>query len=331
MARLKLSARIELVRGRLEARNANRAWSERTGLRLALTDGQTTGEGEASPLPGYSPDTLEGARKQLAALDGLEVDPLEPFEALPPLSASAAFAAEVALLDWQGKRAGWPLTALAGGARHERMEVAALVDGVESGRARLAEGYRTLKLKLGIDLDRELAVARSLRAEGATLRFDANGSLDPSALPAVLDALAALDAELLEEPCAGPWPTDTPVPLAVDESLFRDRAGALARLRDGEARWAVLKPTCLGGLRAIETLSETIHDTGAELLFSHTFGGPIERAATGAFALVFDDGAPGLAPHAGLDVWPAATLPAFEGSALRRCSAPGLGVRWEPK
>jgi len=76
-------------------------------------------------------------------------------------------------------------------------------------------------------------------------------------------------------------------------------------------------------------LSEAIHDAGAQLLFSHTFGGPIERAATGAFALVFGDGSPGLAPHAGLDVWPAATALCFEGSTLLPCTAPGLGVRWE--
>ncbi len=328
---MKLRARVELVRGPFAAHNANRGWTERSGLRLSLTDGSHTGEGEASPLPGYSPDTLEEAREALATLDGLPIDPLAPFDALPALCPSAAFAAEVALLDWQGQRSGWPLGALIGGARHARLPVAALVDGVESGRARLSAGHRILKLKIGADLDRELAVAETLRAEGATLRFDANGSLDPDALPAVLERLAALDAELLEEPCDGPWPTDSPVPLAVDESLFRDRERALARVRGAEAAWAVLKPTCLGGVRAIDALSESIHDAGGRVLFSHAFGGPIERAACGALALALGDGAPGLAPHAGLELWPAAVADAFDGPTLRPSAAPGLGLRWDAR
>lgn len=326
---MKLRARVDVVRGPFRARNANRAWSERASLHLILGDADVEGEGEASPLPAYSPDTLDEAREQLLALDGLEVDPLDPFAALPPLRASAAFAAEVALLDWQSKRAGWPFGALIGGPRHERLELAALVDDLDAGRARLAAGYRRLKLKIGADLDQELALARTLRAEGAVLRFDANGALDPAALPAVLEGLAALDAELLEEPCPGPWPVASPVPLAVDESLFRDPERALDRLRSGEARWAVLKPTCLGGPRALDALSETIHRAGARVLFSHTFGGPLERAATGALALALGDGAPGLAPHGGLDVWPAAILNAFDGALLRPSTTPGLGVRWE--
>lgn len=326
---MKLQARLRTVRGAFAAANATQRWGERVGLRLTLTDPEGVfGQGEASPLPGYSPDTLAAARAALEALDGLDADPERPLEALPPLAASAGFAAEVALLDWAGRRTRRPLAALLPPPRHERLPVAALVRTLDEGRARLAEGYRTLKLKIGADLPRELALAGALREAGAGLRVDANGALDPEQLPALLRALADLGVELFEEPCAGRWPADAPVPLAVDESLAEDSEQALARLRGGEAHWAVLKPMCLGGVREVARLADAVREAGGRVLFSHTFGGPIERAAVAALALALGDGAPGLAPHAGLSVWPAASSDAFDDPCVRASAEPGLGLRW---
>jgi len=325
---MKLAARLQEVRGSFSAANATQAWRERAGLRLIFTDDEgQQGEGEASPLPGYSPDSLSAAREALAGLDGLEVDPERPLDALPALEASAAFAAEVALLDWASRRSDQPFASLLPGPRHGSLPIAALVRSAPEGRERLAAGYRTLKLKVGRDLDAELELARTLRAAGATLRFDANGSLDRQGLAPVLATLAELGAELLEEPCAGPWPA-SPVPLAVDESLFADPAAALERVESGEAAWVVLKPMCLGGMRAVTSMAQRVQGAGGRVLLSHTFGGPIERAAVGAMALAFGDGPPGLAPHAGLEVWPAAHTEAFAGPTLCPSDAPGLGLEW---
>ncbi len=326
---MKLRLRIDEVRGRFDAANARQQWRERVCLRVVLTDVDgCAGEGEASPLPGYSPDSLAEAREALQALDGLDADPVHPLDGLPELPASAGFGAEVALLDWASRRKQRAFATALPEPRHARLPVAALVRDVAEGRARLAEGFRILKLKIGADLDAELAAARTLRAGGATLRFDANGTLDPTTLDETLDALGGMDATLLEEPCAGSWPA-SPVPLAVDESLVAHPSEALARIERGEASFAVLKPTCIGGIRAVSRLARAVHGVGGRVLFSHTFGGPIERAAVGALALAFGDGAPGLAAHAGLDVWPPARGGAFDGAILSPTSDVGLGVRWE--
>jgi len=326
---MKLRVHLDELASSFAAANATQSWHQRSALRLTFTDADgNEGEGEASPLPGYSPDSLEDARAALSALDGIELDPAAPLETLPPLEASAAFAAEVAALDWASRRSGVPFASHLP-RRHDSLPVAALVRDEAEGRARLAAGYRTLKLKIGRDLDAEIALARALHAEGAVLRFDANGALGPGQLDEVLTALAALDAELLEEPTVGSWPRPSPVPLAVDESLFADRSAALDRIERGEAAWALIKPMCLGGPRAVAELARAVHDAGGRVSFSHTFGGPIERAAVGAMALAFGDGAPGLAPHAGLHVWPAATVAAFAEATLTASGRSGLGLTWE--
>ena len=328
---MRLRVRLDEVSGSFATANATRAWQQRSALRLTFIDEHgNEGEGEASPLPGYSPDTLAAARSTLLALEGVELDPAAPLDGLPALEASAAFAAEVAALDWASRRSALPFASQLP-RRHGSLPVAALVRDAAEGHARIAAGYRTLKLKVGRDLDAELALARELHAAGAVLRFDANGALAPAQLDEYLSALGALNAELFEEPSGDAWPRPSPVPLAVDESLFIDRTAALARIERGEATWAVLKPMCLGGPRAIAGLARAVRDAGGRVLFSHTFGGPIERAAVGAMALAFGDGAPGLAPHAGLRLWPAASDAAFTQATLKTNVRPGLGLAWETR
>ena len=328
----RLRGQLTEVRGELHAANARREWRERRGLRFVLRDADGVGgEGEASPLPGHSPDDLETCRAELLRLGEIEIDPEDPFAALPALGPAASFAVETALLDWRARREGVSVGALLP-RRHDRLPLAGLVppvDPLPAAVALLERGVRTLKLKLGRDLEGELALATELHRRGARLRFDANGSLDSADLPELLHRLERVEAEMLEEPCAGPWPKDSPVPLAVDESLIGDPDTALARLERGEAQRAVLKPTCLGGFRRIAALAEAVAERGGECILSHAFGGPLERAAAGALALAY--GAPaamGLGPHAGLAVWPAARDPHFDDHELHRSEAPGLGLRW---
>ena len=103
----------------MAARNARRRWTERQGVLLRLGAGAQVGLGEASPLPGYSPETLGDAARALGALrlDGLG-DALAgdlgsalafadvALEAGAPPSARHAL--ETALLDLWSRRQGQP-------------------------------------------------------------------------------------------------------------------------------------------------------------------------------------------------------------------------------
>src|SRR5947208_15721169 len=92
------------------AHGAVERWSERRGLLLRLVDSEgRVAQGEASPLPRYSPDTVEDAAAALARLDWTTLPDAEPggpalaylgraARALAPLGPAARFAVETALL-----------------------------------------------------------------------------------------------------------------------------------------------------------------------------------------------------------------------------------------
>ncbi len=147
-----VAARIFEVTGTLgaDASNASRAWRERRGLLLELCDREgRIGQGEASPLPGFSSDTLAEARADLLDVDWAGLPDLDPCDGLlddigAALSAAglnapaARFAAETAFLDLAGQAAGLPVHLMlagtgpgggAGGSRRPAVPLAALLTG----------------------------------------------------------------------------------------------------------------------------------------------------------------------------------------------------------
>jgi L-alanine-DL-glutamate epimerase-like enolase superfamily enzyme len=160
--------------------NTAAAWPRRDGLLLTLDDGEGAwGVGEASPLPGYSPDSLVACRAALSGVhlrlgpidergpdgpDGPDeasgadraacsaaqralLGALAPLEAALAKAPSARFALESALLDLLGRRAGvsaWVL--LAGNERGEGgpagrpVPLSALLDPWADGWPARAEG-----------------------------------------------------------------------------------------------------------------------------------------------------------------------------------------------
>ncbi len=212
-----IEAELREFGGRLggEAAGLGR-WEERSGLLLTLGDAEGgRGQGEASPLPGYSSDTLSGARHELSAIEwarlpsvDLDRAPLPQVErvlgAAGLRSPSARLAVETALLDLAGGRLGLPLYRLletghgstagvegrAGveedasvaedaDARAAAFPLAALLAGdVLRHAVRLVEeGYSCLKLKVGGDPDADLVLLEALRREvGAAVALRADAN-----------------------------------------------------------------------------------------------------------------------------------------------------------
>jgi len=155
-------------------------------------------------------------------------------------------AVDVALWDLKAQAAGEPLWRLLGGSDEARLEAYDTDGGwldrsdeqlVAETEARLAQGYRAVKLKVGsrderggFDPARDLrrvALVRQALPEGARLMVDANGGWD---LATALEAgreLAAFDVTWLEEPI---WYDDLPgharlaralaTPIALGEQLY---------------------------------------------------------------------------------------------------------------
>jgi L-alanine-DL-glutamate epimerase-like enolase superfamily enzyme len=349
-----LHARIDVLEGDLRASLAGAAAGlvKREFAVLTLTRGDgTAGVGEASPLPAYSPDTIEEVAPELQRLaEGpVQVDALgTPFELLsevlgayPPERPSSRFAIETALLDWLGRNRGEPLhRVLSGALERGRIPIADLVMTSDASAwprsvdALVADGATHIKLKIGVDLEAEVrALTEIRRAHPALpLRLDGNGRVSLDALRRHASALEAVGLELIEEPVPSEaWAEalELPLPFALDETL-RDDALSARLLQTGKVRAVVLKPMVLGGFVACFGAAERAADCGADYLVSHTFDGPIARAAAAELALALQTPlAAGLGAHPALELWPPHEIAALQGREIAPHDAPGLGLRFE--
>jgi L-alanine-DL-glutamate epimerase-like enolase superfamily enzyme len=349
-----LHAQIDLLEGELPESlvGAAAVLSKRAFAVLQLERGDgTTGLGEASPLPGYSPDSMADVSEELQRLAEAPllanplVSPLEllveTFAAHPLTQPAARFALETALLDWLGHTRGESVHQVLGGdVERQPIPIADLVmeespaSWPGCAEALLADGATHLKLKVGSNLDAEVAALQTIRGAHRTLplRLDGNRRIPLEALRGQAESLEALELELFEEPVAPEeWPAalGLPLPFALDESL-RDDELSQRLLDSGQIRAVVIKPMVLGGLRASFDVAEraAVHD--AQYLVSHTFGGPIARAVTAELALVLQtELAAGLGPHPALALWPPHRIAAIRGRQIVPHDAPGLGLHFE--
>jgi o-succinylbenzoate synthase len=353
---VKAASSLELRRVDLQVTppqvNARGSWAQRSILCVELWQGGVVrGRGEASPLPDYSPDTLESCEHALRALKPARLDALDGecevdvliaavAELISAALPAARFALETALLDRAARRIGQPLWQLlcepgAVGASRA-VPLCALLPSADAtlalaqARRELAVGVRVFKLKIGPErlTSAQADTLTRLRAElggEVQLRLDANQSLHPAQLAGTLAALEPYAIEFLEEPIAlgsEPLP-ESPCPIALDESLQGvDEAELQRRIERTGARIVVLKPTALGGFGACRRLAARARAKGCDVVVSHALEGPLGWAACAHLAL-----ASGSSRAAGL--WPlahqSAALPRIERGQILPSTEPGLG------
>ncbi len=321
--------------------------ADRRGLLLFLRDeAGRVGVGEASPLPGASPDTLSDCEQALLALGEVwhphyfDDDGWPPLPSLANLPA-ARCAFETAYADLWAQRVGPGVrlaSVLARGAAltPHRVQLNALCDSLPSAQRAVAAGARTLKIKIGgPDFAPELKLLRTLRQglpPEIALRVDVNGAWTLQAARHHLPQLADLALQYVEQPVpAGRGELAQlalpGVPLAADESLQIPVERAALLHHPSCVAW-VLKPMLLGlrGARALALLAAA-HGRGA--VITHAFDGPVAHAAACELALSLPVApwACGLAAHAGLAAWPGLHPPHLPLSAAQPLidAAPPLG------
>uniref|UniRef100_C5D0S8 Mandelate racemase/muconate lactonizing protein n=1 Tax=Variovorax paradoxus (strain S110) TaxID=543728 RepID=C5D0S8_VARPS len=165
---------------------------------------------------------------------------------------------DLALWDLCARRAGQPLWRYLGGA-HDGVGVYA--SGINPDRpqdlaaARLAEGYRAFKLKIGFGRERDLANLAAMRevlGPGLPLMTDANQAWSLDEARAMAPQLEAFNLGWLEEPLRAdrPWhewqqlSQATGIPLAAGENIAGPAAfdaaiaqGVLSVLQPDSAKW----------------------------------------------------------------------------------------------
>lgn len=238
------------------------------------------GHGEATLLTGYTDETIEGAW-------ALATDLVEALCGLPAgdcrlrvnaLAARAPFLASAfaCALD---HATGHPLLH----SDHERrVPLLGLLQGDDEPRLRdefarlLAEGYRTVKVKVGFDAQADghhvAAVQRAVEGRAA-IRIDANQGYAAEDAVRFIESIDPVGIELFEQPCAaGDWAAHAvasnaarrrKLPLMLDESIYGiddiERAAA-----EQACRFIKLKLMKFAGIDALTSALDRIRTLGMQ-------------------------------------------------------------------
>jgi len=223
-----------------------RGVSTRRGWLLGVVDAHgSVGWGEAAPWPGSGACAWSETR----------------------------FAVEQALLD------------LRGGLKTFESPRAALVGSAAEAVCAVADGFKTLKVKVGVDLDAAdalLAAIRQAVGPEIAIRIDANGCWSPDEAVAAVTLLSRHRLELVEQPCGSisgmaHVRQRVSVPIAADESV-RTAAQLEQIIEQQAADLVVLKPMFTGGIQAAERLATRAGAAGLGVVVTHALESSVGRA-----------------------------------------------------
>src|SRR5204863_2111004 len=242
-----------------------------------------TGLGEVSCTPRWSgEDQVTAAHFVRTILSPLLIgkDPRD-IEHASLLTGRALFghpftkaALEMAMWDILGKAAGLPVYRLLGGPVREFVPTKWSISGVEPRRAAeiaswaVEQGFRAMKVKVGIDDAQDIARLREVRqaiGPGIRLGVDANGAWMPAKAIDMIRRLADFDIWFAEQPVPPgdvEWLAEVrsaiDVPVIADESVYTPQdAVALARAGAADVfSIYVGKSSGIGGARRIAAVAE---------------------------------------------------------------------------
>lgn len=194
---------------------------------------------------------------------------------------SIRFGVETALLDWKngGNQEIFPQVI---GNDGFTISINGLIwmgphdDMMEQVKAKLSEGYTSIKLKIGaIDFTSELDLIRYIRRQFSEdeveLRLDANGAFNYKEAREKLDRMAEYHIHYIEQPIrAGQWQEmarlveDSPVRIALDEELIgiNDPAKQKELMNTISPKILILKPALIGGFAASNAWTALVESIG---------------------------------------------------------------------
>ena len=256
---------------------------------------------------------------------------------------AAKSAVDVALHDLAARRLGIPLVRLLGGTTTTVPTDVTLSAGdasalASAAKARVADGFTVLKVKVGTDAATDVARVRAIRdvvGPDVVLRLDANQGWTPRQAVRVISELeaAGLAIELVEQPVAGwdldglAWVSDrVSTPILADEAVFSPR-DLVEVIRRRAADLVNVKLAKCGGLGSARTLLWIAEEHGMGTIVGSMMESPVGVAAAASLAAAY-----GTTAVCDLDAaWWLAAVPVrggctYDGATVRLADAPGLGV-----
>ena len=316
------------------------------------TDEGALGFGEAPPTAVITGDTIPsiaGPIRHFLAPNilGREVtnadEMHDAIEGAMVHNTAAKAAVEMAVYDLIGKKWGIPLYKLLGGARESlETDITISVNGVDTmvadSLAACSRGFRILKVKVGTDVELDLARLSAIRSAvpaDTVLRVDANQGWTPRQAVRIIGRLedAGLNAELVEQPVKAHdvdglrYVTErVHTPILADESVF-SAADAVHILQTHAADLVNIKLMKTGGLYNAMTIASIAKTFGAECMMGCMLEGNIAVTAAAHAAL-----ARGVITRIDLDgpalcrENPVVGGAVFADSKITVPDAPGLGI-----
>ena len=320
-------------------------------VRVTDSDG-VTGWGEAPQVWQVTGESLAGAEACVtgplaAVVAGRDPDDLHALlrdvGAAVAANHGAKAAVDVALHDLVARRRGVSLPVLLGGTALRVPTDVTLAAGdadalAETARARAADGFGVLKMKVGTDAATDVARVRAVReavGPGVRIRLDANQGWTARDAVRVICGLedAGLDVELVEQPVAAAdldglaWVTArVRTPVLADESVYGVR-DLVEVVRRRAADLVNVKLAKCGGLRVAATLLELARAQGMGSIV-----GSMMESHIGVGAAASLVAAHGTSAVSDLDAaWWAASSPVvgglrYDGPVVVLPDAPGLGI-----
>lgn len=309
------------------------------------------GLGEASPLPEFTGETAHSTlgvlrETYLDALAGRDATQMASvmadLERLRPGNPSARAAIDLALHDLAGKILGVPTVTLLGGARRRSVRLARAVgiglipEIVALAERHVAAGFRTIKMKVGVDPKQDAERVRAVRAAvgpDVRIRIDANQGYDAATAIRVIRGLDDCALDYIEQPVPR-WDyagmaqirRATGIRILADEAVHTPQ-DAIALIRAEAADLFALKFVKTGGLVRARQIAAIGEAAGIDCIVISTFETQIGAAAGLHLALSLPTG------HHAHELTVFATQPEMartgirlEGDVLLPAPVPGHGV-----
>ncbi|GAA1702914.1 L-Ala-D/L-Glu epimerase [Kribbella yunnanensis] len=319
-------------------------------LLVELSDGSLSGWGEAPQVWKVTGESLAGAQACVegpitAALDGLGPDDLT--EALRRVQNAVAGnfgakgAVDTALHDLAARRLGVSLHGFLGSTVDTVQTDVTLSVGdadalATAAKARVADGFDVLKVKVGTDAAADVERVRRVRdaiGPGPRLRLDANQGWSRRDAVNAINALEDCDLELVEQPVVAAdlegmaWVTDrVGTPILADESVYGVR-DLVAVIRHGAADMVNVKLAKCGGLAPARTLLELAREHGIRTIVGSMMESHVGVGAAAALVAAYPTSAVNDLDAA----WWLRDAPVtggirYNGALIRLPFEPGLGV-----
>lgn len=251
---------------------------------------------------------------------------------------------DMALWDLRGRAAGVPLYRLLGGRRRESVDYFYYLHRAGNDELRrqceegLAAGYGVFYLKVGLDEDRDERMVRALRealGQGPLIRLDANGAWTVGQARRMLQRLAPLGIDFVEQPVREvplghlrELRECSPIPVCANEGMWSE-SDAYARITGRQADVFCFSPYWVGSILAFQRLA-LIADLEGLQVCKHTHGElGLAAAAAQHVLLTLPNAVAGNQQTAQVlegDIL-AEPLPIASGPTWGAIDGPGLGVR----